>query len=32
MLTSRECRETSVALTSMLHGCETEVLAKKQNY
>src|SRR5260370_4483433 len=32
MLASRERRETSVALTSTLHWCETEVLAEERNY
>jgi hypothetical protein len=32
MLASRECRETSVALTSTLHWFETEVLAEERNY
>src|SRR5262249_52857147 len=32
MLASRERRETSVALTSALHGFETEVLADERNY
>ena len=32
MLTSRERRETSIALTSTLHWFETEVLAEERNY
>src|SRR5215470_7998289 len=32
MLASRERRDTSVALTSMLHWFETDVLAEEQNY
>src|SRR5439155_689027 len=32
MLTSREQRETSIALTSTLHWFQTEVLAEKRNY
>jgi Transposase DDE domain group 1 len=32
MLTSRERRETSVALTSTLRWFETEVLAEERNY
>ena len=31
MLASRECRETSVALTSTLHWFETEVLSEEWN-
>jgi hypothetical protein len=32
MLAPRECRETSVALTSTLHWFETEVLSEEWNY